>query len=173
MSGEKEEKKFFERKNDAPKNSVELTEAQIIEAELNAIHNKLKSDEITIENAKLELKKINEWLQKKNIDQWYKEQISSAFDKLANNLEKNIKNMDEEKSKSEIKEIANLVHLSTNKQLARLKRYVQQPTPERPIDVQQWIDESSKDLLATIHNAAKDKNPIAKKVWERMERLMS
>ncbi|MBO7505018.1 hypothetical protein J6T66_02450 [bacterium] len=60
MSGEKEEKKFFERKNDAPKNSVELTEAQIIEAELNAIHNKLKSDEITIENAKLELKKINE-----------------------------------------------------------------------------------------------------------------
>ena len=172
MPGEKEEKKFFERKNDAPKNSVELTEAQTIEAELNAIHNKLKSDEITIENAKLELKKINEWLQKKNIDQWYKEKISSAFDKLANNLEKNIKNMDEEKSKSEIKEIANLVHLSTNKQLARLKRSIQ-PTSERPIDVQQWIDESSKGLLATIHNAAKDQNPVAKKVWERMERLMS
>ncbi|MBO7505019.1 hypothetical protein J6T66_02455 [bacterium] len=45
--------------------------------------------------------------------------------------------MDEEKSKSEIKEIANLVHLSTNKQLARLKRSIQQPTPERPNDVQQ------------------------------------
>ncbi len=163
----------FDWNKDRPKNFVELTEAQKIEAELNAIHDKLKSDEITIEKAKAELKKINEWLQKKDIDQWYKEKISAAFDKLANNLEQNIKNLDEKKSKDEIEKIANLVHQSTNKQLARLKRSIQQPTPERPIDVQEWIDESSKNLLATVHAASQDQHPIAKKVWERMERLMS
>jgi hypothetical protein len=50
----------FDWNKDRPKNFVELTEAQKIEAELNAIHDKLKSDEITIEKAKAELKKINE-----------------------------------------------------------------------------------------------------------------
>lgn len=163
----------FDWNKDKPKNSVELTEAQKIEKELNTIHDKLKDDKITIEKAKAELKKINEWLQKKDIDEWYKEQISAAFDKLSNNLEQNIKNIDEEKSKSEIKEIGNLVHQSTNKQLARLKRSIQQPSLERPSDVQEWINKSSKNLLATVHDATKDKNPIAKKIWERMEKLIS
>ena len=162
----------FDWNKNKPKNFVELTEAQKIEAELNTIHDKLKSDEITIEKAKAELKKINEWLQKKDIDQWYKEKISAAFEKLTKNLEQNIKHLDEKKSIDEIEEIGNLVHQST-KQLARLKRHIQQPTPERPTDVQQWIDESSKNLLSTVHDASQDKNPIAKKVWERMEKLMS
>ena len=167
------ETNHFDWNKDKPKNFVELTEAQIIEAELNAIHNKLKSDEITIEKAKLELKKINEWIQKKDIDKWYKEKISAAFEKLANNLEQNIKKLDEKKSIDEIEEIINLVHQSTNKQLAQLKRSIQKPTLERPTDVQEWINKSSKNLLATVHDASQDKNPIAKKVWERMERLMS
>ena len=162
----------LDRKKNKPDNFVELTEAQKIEAELNAIHNKLKSDEITIEKAKTELKKINEWLQKKDIDQWYKEKISEAFERLTNNLEQNIKRLDEKKSIDEIEEIANLVHQSTQR-LAQLKRSIQQTTPERPIDVQQWINESSKKLVATIHNATKDRNKWAEKIWKLMEKLMS
>ena len=172
-----ENNKFDWKNKDKPQNYVELTESQKIEAELNAIHTKLKNDEITIEKAKSELKKINDWLQKKDIDQWYKEQIATAFDKLTSNLEKNIKKIDQENAKkadiAEIKEIAKLVHQSTNKQLNQLKQSVQHPTPERPKDVQEWINESSENLVATIHNAKKDTNVVARKIWERMEKLMS
>ena len=167
----------FDWNKDKPQNYVELTDAQKIEAELNAIHSKLKNDEITIEKAKVELKKINDWLQKKDIDQLYKEKISTAFDKLTSNLEKNIKKIDQENTKkaniAEIKEIAKLVQQSTNKQLDRLKRSVQHPTPERPKDVQKWIEESSKNLIATIHNAKSDNNAVARKIWERIEKLIS
>lgn len=168
----------FDRKNkDKPQNYVELTEAQKIESELNAIHTKLTEGKLTIENAKAELKKINDWLQKKDIDQWYKEQISNAFDKLSNNLEKNIQKIDQENAQkaniAEIKEIAKLVQQSTNKQLNQLKQSVQRPTPERPKDVQKWIKESSENLIATVHNAKNDTNVVARKIWERMENLMS
>lgn len=167
----------FDWNKDKPKNYVELTEAQKIEAELNAIYNKLKNDEITIENAKAELKKINDWLQKKDIEQWYKEQISNAFDKLTSNLEKNIQKIDQENSKkadiAEIKEIAKLIQQSTNKQLNQLKRSVQHPTPERQKDVQEWINESSENLIATVSNATKDGNIVARTIWRWMEKLIS
>ena len=171
-----ETNKFDWNKN-RPKNYVELTEAKKIEAELDAIHTKLSEGKITIENAKFELKKINDWLQKKNIDQWYKEKISNAFDKLTSNLDKNIKNLNAEKAKAEFENekngIVNLVHQSTNKQLARLKRSVQHPTPERPKEVQKWINESSENLVATVNNAAKDDNILARTIWKRMEKLIS
>jgi hypothetical protein len=39
--------------------------------------------------------------------------------------------------------------------------------------VQEWIDESSNNLVSTINDAKKDKNRIARKMGERMEYLMS
>lgn len=45
--------------------------------------------------------------------------------------------------------------------------------PERPPEVWDWINESSNNFTSTINEASKDKNPIARKIGERMEYLMS
>ena len=127
---------------------------------------------LTIENAQAELNKINESLQKKDIEQSYKELIAEAFGRLTNNL-KNNENIFEQ----EIEEIADLVHQatnlvqSTNKQLSRLKQAM---WPQiRPPKVQAWINESSLALDSTIHDASKDNNPIASLMGNVMKRLNS
>jgi len=163
---------MIEKKENKPQNYEDLTEAQKIKNELNAIHDKLKEDKITIENAQAELNKINESLQKKDIEQSYKELIAEAFDRLTNNLKDN-----ENIFKQEIEEIADLVHQatnlvqSTNKQLSRLKQAM---WPQiRPPKVQAWINESSLALDSTIHDASKDNNPIASRIGNVMKRLNS
>ena len=159
----------FNFNNDKPKDYEELTEAQKIESEIDAIHKELIEGGMTIKNAKTELEKIKHWLQQKeNIDPWYKEQISSAFDKLTNNLEKNIKDLDAEKSREEFETekngILEIVHNSTNKQLARLRQSVQHPTLERPKDVQEWIEKAAENLNQTIADARNDGSRIVKHV---------
>lgn len=162
--------------NEKSQNYVELTESQIFEKikeDLNPIQENLAEKKITINDAKSELKKINEWLQWTKLENKDKKEIWKAFEKLIK-LEKNI---DENTLKNEVEEIIKLVEKLTKKDLAHLKRWVQQNrsrwNTERPIEVQEWIDESSNNLVSTINDAKKDKNRIARKMGERMEYLMS
>ena len=157
-------------------NYVELTESQIFEKikkDLSPIQENLAEKKITINEAKSELKKINEWLQWTKLESKDKKEIWKAFEKLIK-LEKNI---DENTLKNEVDEIVNLVEKLTKKDLANLKRGIQQNKqrrkPERPTEVQEWINKSSDNLDLTIHEATKDKNPVARKIGERMEYLMS
>ena len=164
--------------NEKPQNYVELTESQIFEKiknDLNPIQENLAEKKITINEAKSELKKINEWLQWTKLETKDKKELWKAFEKLIK-LEKNI---DENTLKDEVKEIINLLETMTKKDLANLNREVQQNNKQRRIpserkpEVQKWIDESSDKFDLTVHEAAEDKNPIAKKIGERMEYLMS
>ena len=157
-------------------NYVELTESQIFEKikkDLNPIQENLAEQRITVDEAKSELKKINEWLQWTKLENKDKKEIWKAFEKLIK-LEKNI---DENTLKNEVDEIIELVENLTQKDLANLKRGIQQNkqrwNPERPVEVQEWIDNSSDNFDLTIQEAAEDKNPIARKIGERMEYLMS
>ncbi len=167
-----------EKEWEQPKNYVELTEGQIFEKikeDLSPIQENLAEKKITVDEAKSELKKINDWLQWVNIEQQDKKEIWKAFEKLTK-LERNI---DEKTLKEEVNEIINLLETLTKKDLANLNREVQQNNKQRRIPserkpgVQEWINESSNNLDLTIHNASEDKNPIAKKIGERMEYLMS
>ena len=162
--------------NEKSQNYVELTEGQIFEKikeDLNPIQENLAEKKITINEAKTELKKINEWLQWTKLENKDKKEIWKTFEKLIK-LEKNI---DENSLKNEVEEIIKLVEKLTKKNLANLKRGIQQNkqrrNPERPTEIQEGIDESSNNLVSTINDATKDKNRIAKKIGERMKYLMS
>ena len=162
--------------NEKSQNYVELTESQIFEKikeDLNPIQENLAEKKITINDAKSELKKINEWLQWTKLENKDKKEIWKAFEKLIK-LEKNI---DENTLKNEVEEIIKLIEKLTKRDLAHLKWWVQQNkqrwNTERPTEVQEWINESSNNLVSTINDAKKDKNRIARKMGERMEYLMS
>lgn len=155
----------------------ELTEKQIFEKikeDLNPIQENLAEKKIRVDEAKSELKKINEWLQWTNLEQKEKKEIWKAFEKL-NKLEKNI---DENSLKNEVNEIIKLLEILTKKDLANLKQDItwtkkHQEKHERPAEVQEWIQESSKDLDLTINNASEDKNPVARWIWKAMKWLNS
>ena len=160
-----------------PKNYVELTEDQIfdkIKEDLTPIQENLAEKKITINEAKFELKKINEWLQWTKLEEKDKKEIWRAFDKLTHNLEKSI---EENGLKTEFNEVVNLLENLIQKDLITLKWGVQQNkqwwNSERPTEVQEWINEASNDLASTINDATKDKNRIARKIGERMENLMA
>ena len=145
--------------NENPQNYVELTESQIFEKiknDLNPIQENLAEKKITINEAKSELKKINEWLQWTKIQTKDKKEIWKAFEKLIK-LEKDI---DENSLKDEVKEIINLLETLTKKDLADLNQEVQQNNKQRRIPserkpgVQEWIDESSDNFVAYFKNAA-------------------
>lgn len=163
--------------NENLQNYVELTEGQIFEKikeDLNPIQENLSEKKITVDEAKSELKKINEWLQWTKLENKDKKEIWKAFEKLMK-LEKNI---DENTLKNEVDEISNLLETLTKKDLANLKQWIKQNKQmrnlqERPREVQKWIKESSNNLASTIDGASQDSNPIARKMWERMKKLMS
>ena len=158
------------------RNSENLSEKEIFEKikeDLSPIQENLSEKKITVDEAKSELKKINEWLQWTKLENKDKKEIWKAFEKLIK-LEKNI---DENTLKNEVDEISNLLETLTKKDLANLKRWVRQNkrqrNPERPTNVQQWINKSSNNLASTIDDASQDNNPIARKFGERMKKLMS
>jgi len=158
-------------------NHVELTNNQIFEKikeNLSPIQENLSEKKITIDEAKSELKKISEWIQWTNLETKDKTEIGKTFEKLIS-LEKNI---DENTLNDEVNEIVNLLETLTQRELDNLKSNIQTQkyrnrSPERPVGVRKWIQESSNKLIATIHQAAQDKNPIARKIGKRMEYLMS
>lgn len=161
-------------KNTEIQNYEKLSESQIFEKakeELNPIQENLIEKKITIDEAKSELKKINEWIQWTKLEKKDKKEIWKAFEKLMK-LEKNI---DEITLKNEVDEIINLLSIVTKRDLASLKNNIKsnKSLESRSPEVQDWIEKSSANLDLTIHDATKDKNPIARKIGERMEYLMS
>jgi len=170
-------KSYILWKENKPNKHEELTEWEIFEKikqEIAPLQESLSTKSITVHEAKSELKRINEWIKWTNLQKEKQQKLWNAFDKLTKNLEKNI---DKNNLQTELNEIVTLLENLTQKDLASLKQGIQQSkrqrNSERPDDIQQWIDESSKEFLATIHDASQDQNPVAKKVWERMEKLMS
>ena len=155
-----------------PKNYVELTEDQIfdkIKEDLTPIQENLAEKKITINEAKSELKKINEWLQWTKLENKDKKEIWKAFEKLIN-LEKNI---DENSLKNEVDEIVNLLETLTQKDLENLKRWVQQNqqrrNPERPPEVQEWIDDASNNLNNLPEN---DTNWVANRALKKIHEYL-
>jgi len=164
------------KKESKPQNYVELPENQIFEKikkDLSPIQESLSEKKITVDEAKSELKKINEWLQWSKLETKDKKEIWKAFEKLIN-LEKNI---DVTALKDEVNEIVKLLETLTKRDLANLKQWIQQNrqwrNPERPTEVQIWIDESNLALDTTIDDASKDSNPIANRAGKMMKRLNS
>ena len=162
--------------NDKKRFDTESPEKQIFEKikeDLNPIQENLSEKKITVDEARSELKKINEWLQWTNLKTQEKKEIWKAFEKLTK-LEKNV---DEITLKNEVSEIMKLLEKLTQKDLEKLKQDIKwkkyQETIKRPTEVQGWIQKSSKNLDSTINNAAEDKNPVAKRIWKAMKRLNS
>jgi len=163
-------------RNEKLLNNEGFVESQIfkkIKEELTPIQENLAEKKITIDDAKTELKKINEWIQWTKLEQKDKKEIWKVFEKLAK-LEQNV---DENALKDEVDEVIKLLENLTRKDLASLKQTIQQTNFqwnfERPAAVQQWIDMASNNLETTIHEASQDRNLIARKIGERMERLMA
>ena len=148
------------KSNEKSQNYVELTEGQIFEKikeDLNPIQENLAEKKITINEAKSELKKINEWLQWTKLENKDKKEIWKAFEKLMK-LEKNI---DENTLKNEVEEIKNLLETLTRKDLDNLSANVL--WQERKPEVQKWIDESNKNFRNHFAYAAKhEPNTVAK-----------
>ena len=152
--------------NEKSQNYVELTEGQIFEKikkDLTPIQENLAEKKITINEAKSEPKKINEWLKWTKLENKDKKEIWKAFEKLIK-LEKNI---DENTLKNEVDEIVKLVEKLTQKDLANLKERIQQSkqrrNPPRLPEVQEWIDEASNNLRNLSEQ--EDINPVAD--WAR------
>lgn len=159
-------------------NYVELAERQVFEKarkDIEPIKQSLIEKTITIDEAKAELKKINDWIQWSKIEQWDKYWINQAFEKLID-LEKNI---DENSLRNEVDWIIKLLESFTKRELKTLQQSIKlgtQHTPnqrerQRPDNVQKWIDESSNNLVKTANEASQDKNIIARKIWERLKIL--
>ena len=162
--------------NQNSKNYVELTEGQIFEKireDLNPLQENLSEKKITVDEAKTELKKINEWIQWSKLEKKDKKEIWKAFEKLIK-LEENI---DEISLKNEVDGIINLLRTITKRDLANLKRWIQQNkqwwNSERTPEVQEWIDVALKNFDSTVNEASEDKNPIANRAWRVMKRLNS
>ena len=154
-----------------PKNYVELAEWQFFEKvqkDLKTIYENLNDKKTTIIEAKNELNKVNEWLQKSNIEKKDKVEIWKAFEKLSN-LEKNI---DEYSLQKEVNEVVKLLETFTNRELTKLKYNIRQ-NPARPFEVLKWLEKSKKNLATTVENATKDNNPIARWIGELMKRLIA
>ena len=160
-------------KNVDSQNKENLSESQILEKakeELTLIKENLIEKKITIDEAKSELKKFNETIQWTNLEEKNKKEIWKASEKFMN-LEKNI---DETMLKEEFDNFMNLLTSATKGDLADLKKKINNNQIENRLpEVQDWIEKSSANLDLTIHNATEDKNPIARKIGERMEYLMA
>ena len=159
------------------RNSENLSEKEVFEKikkDLNPIQENLSEKKITVDEAKSELKKINERLQWSKLETKDKKEIWKAFEKLIN-LEKNI---DENTLKNEVNEIVQLLETLTKRDLAKLKHSVIgsknfNEIQNRPLEVQEWIQKSSESLVATIDDASNDSNIIARTIGKRMKNLIS
>ncbi len=163
----------LENNDNNPKNQAELTEKQIFEKikeDLNPIQENLVEKKITIDEARSELKKIIERIQQTKLEQEKKKEIWNTFDDLINNLEENF---EKNNLKTEFNEVVGLLEKLIQKDLATLKWNVQQNkqwwNPERPIDVQQWIDIASTNLENLPDN---DINWIANRALNKIHEFL-
>jgi len=164
---------MVDENNENIQNYVELTESQIFEKiknDLNPIQENLSEKRMTIEDAKDELKKINERIQWTKLEQEKKKEIWNTFDNLINNLEENF---EKNNLKTEFNEIVSLLERLIQKDLANLKLGIQQNkqrrNPERPTEVQEWINLASNNLESLPDN---DTNWIANRALKKIHEYL-
>ena len=178
MSDKETEK--INRSTDNQKNYVELAERQVfqkIEEDLNLIQQNLfeKSEKnITIKQAKDELKKINERLQgNHNVEKINKEMFSNAINNISE------KNIDRAELKTAIeriiKDAKEIINSSKNEQ-TKLKQSIIQTKyqiPEFDPDAQKWRAKAIKDFEENVENMQNDKNHFAASVGRLIKKLMA
>ena len=178
MSGEKEEKKFFERKNYVPKNYVELPEQQQIFNDLSKLEKELTTTQTlnkrkeTLNQIKNKLAEMSERIQKSNLEKEDKEKVSNQLNNFQENIDQNISL---EVLKLQFTEILNSLNTMIKKELTNLKGFIyrsnRHTNTQRSPEVQSWINESSNNFDSTIDNASKDNNLIARIAGKAMKRL--
>jgi hypothetical protein len=168
------EKNHILWKKNKPKEYEELTEWEFFEKikqEIAPLQESLSKKSITVNEAKGELKKINEWIKWTNLKKEKQQELWSAFDKLTKNLEKNI---NQNNLQTEFNEIVTLLENLTQGDLATLNWDIQKKrwNSERPDEVQKWIDIASNNLDKTINNAAEE-DGVPGFFWRIMQKLNS
>lgn len=156
-------------------NSEGLTEGYLLEElkkSLTSIQKDL-AERNTVDEAKNELKRINGLFKQVKLEQrdnqgiW---KISEMLTGLEGTVDKNV-------LKDEVNEVVKFLERLTQKDLASLKKTLQQTNFEvasgRSIEARIWIDVASNNLNKVIGEASQDKNPIARKMGEWMENLMA
>jgi len=164
-------------KNTKINNHENLPDKKIIDEikkELEQLQKHFLEKKITANDTKTELQKINKLIQWTTLEQQHKQEIWKIFDQLMNKLEENI---DENYLQIKFDEAINLLKRLTQKDLAALKRNIQQinfkQSSNRPNEVQQWIYVASNNLETTINDWLNDRNFIANKAAKRMKKLMT
>ena len=161
------EKNHILWKKNKPKEYEELTEWEFFEKikqEIAPLQESLSKKSITVDEAKSELKKINEWIKWTNLKKEKQQELWSAFDKLTKNLEKNI---NQNNLQTEFNEIVTLLENLTQWDLATLHWDIQKKqwwNSERPDEVQKGIDMASNNLNQTIDDALHDGSRFVRRV---------
>ena len=164
-------------KNIKTNNHENLSDKEIInetKKELEQLQKHFLEKKITTNDTKTELQKINKLIQWTKLEQQHKQEIWEIFDQLINKLEENI---DENYLQVKFNEVINLLERLIQKDLATLKRNIQQMNfkwnSNRPNEVQQWIYLASNNLETTINDGLNDENFIANKAAKRMKKLIT
>ena len=164
-------------KNIKTNNHENLSDKEIInetKKELEQLQKHFLEKKITTNDTKTELQKINKLIQWTKLEQQHKQEIWEIFDQLINKLEENI---DENYLQVKFNEVINLLERLIQKDLATLKRNIQQMNfkwnSNRSNEVQQWIYVASNNLETTINDGLNDENFIANKAAKRMKKLIT
>ena len=175
-----EENESLNWNTDNQKNYVELAERQVfqkIEEELNLIQQNLfeKSEKnMTIRQAKNELKKINERLQNsRNVERVNKEKFSNAIDNISG------KNIDKIWLKTAIEDIIKdaqeIINSSEIEQENLIQSIIQTnyKIPKFNPNAQEWRLQAKEHFEKNVKDMQKDKNRLAAKIGWLIEKLIS
>ena len=179
MQEGKEEKRSFERKNNVPKNYVELPEQQQIFNDLSKLETELANKQTlaqrkeTLNQVKSKLRKMTERIQKSNLEKKDKEKVFIELNIFQENIDQNI---NQESLNNQFKDILNSLDQIIQTELKTLRSSIFwfNSKTQRPTEVQQWIDKSSEKIPELIAAAKNDKSWFVRNVIaELLERANS
>lgn len=167
--------KYVARKDKESNNYVELAERQVFEKvkeDIIPIQESLVEKKITIDEAKTELKNINEWLQGSKIEQKAKKDLWDAFDNLNEQLQQTtnqsesliswiewlIKKIDQIKEDKE-KETKFSINSFKKENNELAQKIIQSRDYDR--DARKWRTESDKKIRNQFAYAAKNEKGIS------------
>ena len=124
MQEEKEEKRNFERKNNVPKNYVELPEQQQIFNDLSKLETELATKQTltqrkeTLNQVKSKLREMTERIQKSNLEEKDKEKVFIELNTFQENIDQNI---DQESLNDQFKDVLSSLNEIIQTELKTLK----------------------------------------------------
>ena len=119
-----EEKRNFERKNNVPKNYVELPEQQQIFNDLNRLETELATKQTltqrkeTLNQVKSKLREMTERIQKSNLEKKDKEKVFIELNTFQENIDQNI---DQESLNNQFKDVLSSLNEIIQTELKTLK----------------------------------------------------